>query len=253
MAQRESGYERVERDAYNTPRWVTGVALEKILGPRFRRGMTVWECAAGTGLMVAELEAHGLKVIASDIHAQPPDDLFFPGDRVLVGDFLDPVQPFLPFEFDAIITNPPYKDGLAEKFVRRALELTKERRGLVAMLLGVKFDSAKSRADIFEGHPAWGMKITLLDRIWWFEPKLDANGKVNGPSEDHAWFIWDWRNTGDRQMHYGRAPVVVLDEIREKIRKLKRGANGTASHTAEEARPEVSGELQRKRQRRKAA
>ncbi|WP_409560234.1 hypothetical protein [Hyphomicrobium sp. MC8b] len=251
MAQRESGYERVERDAYNTPRWVTGAMLKEVLGPRFWSGSTVWEPAAGTGQMVAEMQAHGLKVIASDIHVPEDNNLFAP-DRMLVGDFLGQ-QPFLPFEFDAIITNPPYKDGLAEKFVRRALALTKERRGLVAMLLGVKFDSAKTRADIFDEHPAWGMKITLVDRIWWFEPKLDANGKVNGPSEDHAWFIWDWRNTLGRQMRYGRAPDEVHADIREKIRKLKRGANGTASHTAEEARPEISGELQRKRQRRKAA
>jgi hypothetical protein len=253
VAQRESGYERIERDAYNTPRWVTSCALKEIMGPRFRPGMTVWEPAAGTGQMVAELRAHDLKVIASDIHAQSPDDLFFPGDRVLVGDFLDPLQPFLPFEFDAIITNPPYKDGLAERFVRRALELTKERRGLVAMLLGVKFDSAKTRSDIFDEHPAWGMKITLLDRIWWFDPKLDNNGKVNGPSEDHAWYVWDWRNTGGRQMRYARAPDEVLAQIREKIRKLKKGnIDATASHATETSSAALPRELRRERRKRQA-
>lgn len=227
MAQRESGYERIERDAYNTPRWVTRCALKEIMGPRFRPGMTVWEPAAGTGQMVAELKAHGLKVVASDIHAPEGKDLFS-DNRVLVGDFLDETQPFLPFDFDAIFTNPPYKGDLAERFVRRALALTKERRGIVVMLLNVKFDSAKSRADIFDGHPAWGMKITLLDRIWWFEPKIGLNGKVSGPSEDHALFVWDWRNTGNRQMRYARAPQEVLAEIRAKVSALKRGSAAPA-------------------------
>lgn len=67
------------------------------------------------------------------------------------------------------------------------------------------------------------MKITLLDRIWWFEPKIGLNGKVNGPSEDHAWYIWDWRNTGGRQMRYARAPQEVLAEVRAKVSALKRG------------------------------
>lgn len=222
MAQRESGYERIERDAYNTPPWPTAAALQAIMGPRFRPGMTVWECAAGTGQMVAELERHGLNVIPSDIHAPNDKPDLFGGNRTFVGDFLDDARPFLPFEFDAIITNPPYK--LAEQFVRKALELTKPTRGIVAMLLGVKFDSAKSRADIFDDHPAWGMKITLLDRIWWFEPKIGLNGKVSGPSEDHAWYIWDWRNTGGRQMRYARAPQEVLAEIRAKVSALKRGS-----------------------------
>jgi hypothetical protein len=220
MAQRESGYERVERDAYMTPAWVTHAMTKEVLGPRFRPGMTVWEPAAGTGQMVGALEADGLNVIPSDIHA--PDDRpeLFGGNRTLVGDFLDDQRPFLPFEFDAIITNPPYK--LAEQFVRKALELTKPKRGLVAMLLGVKFDSAVTRMDVFKECPAWGMKIVLLDRIWWFEPKADpATGKVSGPSEDHAWFVWDWRGTFGRTTRYARAPEEVRADIREKIRKAK--------------------------------
>ncbi|CAA2142807.1 hypothetical protein [Hyphomicrobium sp. ghe19] len=221
MAQRESGYERIERDAYMTPAWATHALTKEIMGPRFRRGMTVWEPAAGTLQMVDALEADGLEVIPSDLHAPSDRPELFGGNRIMVGDFLDDQRPFLPFEFDAIITNPPYK--LAEEFVRKALELTKPKRGLVAMLLGVKFDSAVTRSDIFNEHPAWGMKITLTDRIWWFDPKLDANGKVNGPSEDHAWFVWDWRGTCGRTMRYARSPEEVRAEIKEKIRKLKKG------------------------------
>lgn len=33
------------------------------------------------------------------------------------------------------------------------------------------------------------MRLVLTDRITWFDPEP---GKA-GPSENHAWFVWDWR------------------------------------------------------------
>lgn len=216
MAQRESGYERQARDAYMTPRWVTGTLTDEIVGRILPRGATVWEPAAGTGQMVEALEASGLDVVPSDIHAPTDGGDLFGGNRAIVADFLDEMQPVLPFRFDAIITNPPYK--LADEFVRRALELTRLDGGLVAMLLGAKFDCGKTRADIFGDCPAWGLKISLVDRIWWFDPQPGDKG----PSEDHAWFVWDWRGRLGRTMSYASAPAAVLEEIRRAKSKPRR-------------------------------
>jgi hypothetical protein len=47
VSQRESGYERKERDLYETPAWVT-LALIRHLPGRLRPGMNVYEPAAGT-------------------------------------------------------------------------------------------------------------------------------------------------------------------------------------------------------------
>lgn len=212
MAQRESGYTRIDRDAYNTPRWATEAALREIMGTRFHAGMRVLEPAAGTGQMVQPLCDAGFDVTTADIeHSICPLNY--------CADFLQ-ADASTYEEFDAIFTNPPYKH--ADAFVRRALELTRERRGMVAMLLGAKFDSGKSRSDIFNDCPAWGMKITLVDRIWWFDPEVDENGKINGPSEDHAWYVWDWRGSLGRSLRYASAPDSVLNDLRRTKQNLLR-------------------------------
>jgi hypothetical protein len=209
MAQRESGYARIERDSYMTPAWPTEACLHEIMGQRLKQGMTVLEPAVGTGLMANALQRAGLRVITSDIVPQISAPNF-------TADFLDPTVDF--GEFDAIFTNPPYK--LADKFIRRALELTRPTGGLVAMLLGAKHDFGKTRSDIFRDCPAWGMRIVLLDRIWWFEPEVDANGNISGPSEDHCWYVWDWRGSFGRTTRYASAPESVHVELARKKKRL---------------------------------
>lgn len=64
MSQRASGYERKERDLYETPAWVTEALL-----PHLPEGLTeIWEPACGSGKMARALETiPGAKVIATDI------------------------------------------------------------------------------------------------------------------------------------------------------------------------------------------
>jgi hypothetical protein len=62
MSQRDSGYERKERDSYETPAWVTEVIVKYINGNR-----CVWEPAAGSGKMAEVLRRHGMEVSATDI------------------------------------------------------------------------------------------------------------------------------------------------------------------------------------------
>jgi hypothetical protein len=57
MSQRESGYERKERDAYHTPAWVT-----LVLVPHLRELGLIWEPACGDGAMVDALTKAGLEV-----------------------------------------------------------------------------------------------------------------------------------------------------------------------------------------------
>jgi hypothetical protein len=94
-----------------------------------------------------------------------------------------------------VITNPPYGDRtaiLALAFIRRALEVTKNSKGQVVMLLPFDFDCGKpqrnenrNRRAVFE-HPAFAAKIVLPYRIAWFDSQ---SGSV-----EHAWFVWQWKN-----------------------------------------------------------
>jgi hypothetical protein len=175
MSQRDSGYERKERDLYETPAWVTDCVIDYIDVNR-----NVWEPASGNGKMVSALKNHGMDVWESDIHRGT--------------DFLS-VKDLPDNKVTAIVTNPPYE--LAREFVEHALELTKPVSGTVAMLLRTDFDHAKGRQHLFGNCKQFWMKLVLTKRIKWFE---DSKGQ---PSFNHAWFIWRWPGGEAPTLAYG--------------------------------------------------
>jgi methylase of polypeptide subunit release factors len=183
MSQRESGYERKERDLYETPEWVT----EALLPHLPTRPLEIWEPACGSGKMSRVLGRSPHKVIATDIH--DPEGIAI--------NFLDCPKP-VAGPFDAIVTNPPYE--LATEFIDQALKLQRQTDGrFVAMLLRTDFDHAKTRSRLFAGCPAFAKKVVLTKRIKWFE---DSKGQ---PSFNHAWFIWDYDHCGPPVLAYGPA------------------------------------------------
>jgi hypothetical protein len=169
MSQRPSGYQRQERDSYETPSWVT-----EALRPHLSLLHTIWEPACGSGAMARVLESWGVKVIATDI-ADGQDFLSFGRQAV-----------------DAIITNPPY--ALAQEFIEHALRLT---TGIVAMLLRCDFDHARTRQHLFGNCPVFAKKLVLTKRIVWFDSPKAA------PSFNHCWMIWDKKHEGPPALAYG--------------------------------------------------
>lgn len=177
MSQRDSGYERKERDLYETPEWVTLALAPHLYEATFH----VWEPACGSGKMVRALKSTGLEVHGTDI--EDGTDFLKHGCN--------------PQETDAIITNPPYV--LATEFIDHALSLGVT---TVAMLLRTDFDHAKSRARLFGDCPTFAKKVVLTKRIQWFE---DSKGS---PSFNHAWFIWESGHVGPPALAYGPADPV---------------------------------------------
>lgn len=111
---------------------------------------------------------------------------------------ISPSEDFLSVSRDwarDLVTNPPFK--LAEKFVRHALMGTKVCSRSVAMLLPHAWDTANSRRDLFEQMP-FKAKYTLTKRIRW----ENLEQKKNGPSMNHAWFVWDWNYEGKPFLGY---------------------------------------------------
>lgn len=176
MSQRDSGYERKERDLYETPAWVTAALFPHL--PSLPD--VIWEPAAGSGKMADALQEASEKVISvirTDIATGT--DFLKCADRNGA---------------DAIVTNPPYE--IATEFIEHALNLT-EPYGVVAMLLRTDFDHAKTRRNLFSEHKAFSKKVVLTKRIKWFE---DSKGQ---PSFNHAWFIWNWGHQGAPTLAYG--------------------------------------------------
>lgn len=174
MSQKASGFERQSLEKYYTPAWVSEALLS-----REALGNEVWEPAAGAGDIANVIRATGAMCLASDIEPT--------GHNVIGRDFFD--AQFA--EFSAIVTNPPYGKGgrLAVEFIARAIDLMMPRKGKVAMLLRVDFDSANGRRGIFGDHPAFKAKYVLTKRIRWTNLPQSAAG----PTENHAWFVWDWK------------------------------------------------------------
>lgn len=177
-----SGFDRIDNDRYETPEYVSEIILPYIDGIG-----CVWECACASGNMGRVLSSESNRwVIGTDICY---------GD-----DFLK--QKHLPLaSVRAIVTNPPYKRGVAQQFVEHALKLMEPVQGVVAMLLPLGWDMAQERVHLFEMNPAWRRKIAIRKRIRWFE------GSKGNPRAYHAWYIWDCRNLGALPTTYWNPPA----------------------------------------------
>jgi hypothetical protein len=176
VAQRGSGYERKADEEYQTPPWATCALLARLAPFRL-----AWDpCAAG-GNIVSAIQAAGFKAI---------------GTR---DNFYAYTKP--PHAADCLITNPPYgvdrRGAEAVKFIQHALPLVPR----VAMLLRNDFDSALGRQALFRENKAFAGKVTLLNRIKWFDGP-------SSPSDNHSWFLWDRTHQGPPIIRYvGRREV----------------------------------------------
>ncbi len=153
-------------DRYETPDSVT-----QALAYRVHLPYCIREPACGTGRMARVFTELGHSVNATDI----------------VEDGVDFLRDDMPAE--AIVTNPPYRDGLAEAFVYHALEVCP---GPVAMLLRLGFLTSQGRyRRLFVDHPPSAL-IVITPRIIFF--KADGS-RISGQVHDHAWIVWNTSGT----------------------------------------------------------
>jgi hypothetical protein len=124
--------------------------------------------------MVRDLRAQtGLKVVGFDIQ-QGAD--FFARTEPWQGD---------------IVTNPPYRDGLAERFVRHALNLAS---GRVCMLMQSGFMWGGGRGSGLYAELKPDRMIVIPERIYFFE----AGTPIESQFYSHAWLCWPDRTIRDR-------------------------------------------------------
>jgi hypothetical protein len=151
---------RVKDDFYPSTPECTAVLLPHIKDFPHR----VWEPACGDGAISEVLHGAGYSVFSSDKIDRGYGDIH---------DFL--YSENRPFK--AIITNPPYGNGLAEKFIRKAFELGCTH---VAMLLKADFWNSR-RNGLFEQYPP--------DQILALDWRPDFLGKGR-PFLNVSWSIW---------------------------------------------------------------
>ena len=169
---RQRQYGRAAFEFYPTPPEATRALLsvEQFDG-------TIWEPACGNGHISKELEAAGYSVVSTDLIQRD----FGKGGQ----DFLKAEKPLAKH----IITNPPYgRHGLGDAFVRKALMMTKETGGSVAMLLNLRSLCNPQRHHKFCKTPPTA--IYALDELicWPYGKSGDKNAHI--ARQQYYWAVW---------------------------------------------------------------
>jgi hypothetical protein len=165
----EGKTKRRKLDDYETPEDKTGYLIDCFPF----RSKAILEPASGSGRMASVIKARGFKVTTADIKRG--------------ADFTRRTARFA----GAIVTNPPYRDGLADAFVNKALQLAD---GEVAMLMEAKFMFGDKRNQSLYQRVPPSMVIVIPERIYFFEGK----GKpITSQFFNHVWLCWPDRATRD--------------------------------------------------------
>lgn len=174
----KSNFARKENDLYETDAWAFH-ALRRAVPEMFMTGLPIWEPSAGNHKLADAMKDAGLQVVTSDVHTySKKHDFkkdFFQKERV-TGEPSESV----------ICTNPPF--GTQNRVAVKYAELSLKRAEWVALLLTAKFDFGSTRQHLFKNNPDFFAKVSLMDRIQWFDP-APGERPMKG-TEDHAWYVW---------------------------------------------------------------
>lgn len=168
---------RIPNEFYPTPPEATRALLsvEKFDGD-------VWEPACGDGRIAKVLSEHGHGVIATDLHAY--------GVGTSGIDFLREKRA----RAKHIVTNPPYGYGLLNRFIDRALALTQETGGKVAMLLNM--DSLCHRQRTAEWKRTPPARLYAIDDIVCWPTERYGPPPPHFIKHRYVWVVWTPQHTG---------------------------------------------------------
>jgi len=137
----------------------------------------IWEPACGDGAIAKELVAAGYDVVSTDLvdHGYGRSGV----------DFLHQRLP----RAKHIVTNPPYGRGLGDAFVRKALSLTTDTGGRVAMLLNIASLCHPDRHKSFVRRPP-SVVYALDECICWPQGRRELATR-HTLSHRYAWLLWE--------------------------------------------------------------
>jgi hypothetical protein len=145
---------------------------------------TIHEPACGEGHISRVLTEAGHQVVSTDLN-----DWGYGRSGV---DFLLQAAPLARH----IVTNPPYGSGLADAFIRKALILTQETGGKVAMLLNLASLAHADRTPRWRKTPP--ARLYAIDSVLcWPDP--DRAPPEHFRQHRYVWAIWEPNHSGPSQ------------------------------------------------------
>lgn len=200
---RKAKHPRAPYDWYVEPEW----AVDALIGEVSFSGL-IYDPACGKGTIPKTFARHGFETHASDIV-----DRGYPGARQL--DFLGAASSA--FRVPNVVSNPPfsYQDGIAEAFVRRALQIATDR---VAVFVRLKWLGSLGRYQLFEiDHPP-ELVLVFSDRPSCPPgPMIEGLGEraFRGGEQDFMWVVWRKGHVGDTVIRW----IVPRPEDNRKARR----------------------------------
>ena len=141
----------------------------------------IWEPACGAGHIVNVLADAGYRVVATDLN--------YRGTGASGIDFLKQEKALAKH----IVTNPPYGRGLADAFVLKALSLTRQTSGNVAMLLNLSSLAEPSRTPWWRQHPP--ARVYAIDSVLcWPDPTRAPPAHFS--RQRYCWAVWTQDHKG---------------------------------------------------------
>jgi hypothetical protein len=171
---------RVPHDFYPTPAEGTRalLAVETFDG-------TIWEPACGDGGIAKHLVLAGYEVVSTDL----VDRGYGQGGVNFLSETATRAK--------HIITNPPYGSGLADQFVRHALQLTRATGGTVAMLLDLAGLAHSLRHPLWVSYPP--ANVYVLDELICQPAGIPTFTKA---TFRYCWVLWKPTHAGDTRLRW---------------------------------------------------
>jgi len=177
---------RIPHEFYPTPPEATRalMSVEQFTG-------SVWEPACGDGGIARVLtDEFALQVVATDLV-----DYGYGHSGI---DFTQETAP----RARHIVTNPPYGYGLGDAFAVRALHMTAQTGGKVALFLNLTSLCHQKRTHWFRCNPP--ARIYAVDNIVCWPDAKHGYGEAPRYFKKHryCWVVWDPRHRGATEFHW---------------------------------------------------
>jgi hypothetical protein len=168
---------RIPNEFYPTP----PEAVRALLSVETFDG-SIWEPACGEGAIASVLTSAGHQVVSTDLHTY--------GFGETGTDFLAATIP----RARHIVTNPPYGSGLADAFMLKALALTAQTGGKVALLLNLSSLCHPSRTALWQRvRPA---RIYAVDGVVCWPAHLYGPAPEAFKRHRYCWVVWSPEHQG---------------------------------------------------------
>ena len=169
---------RIPHEFYPTPPEAVRALLsvESFDGP-------IWEPACGEGAIAIELAAAGHGVVSTDLYPY--------GFGQSCIDFLAEPAP----RARHIVTNPPYGHGLADAFMLKALALTRQTEGKVALLFNLASLCHPRRTALWRKIPP--ARIYAIDDIVCWPAHRYGPAPVAFTRHRYCWAVWHPGHRGE--------------------------------------------------------